>query len=178
MKKAMILILPVIFTAQACNFLFGDLAGDQGSGSRGIFLSKDSGQTWEESNRVGENGSISGIQVTDIFIEPTKTENILVSSFSSGVFASDSRGDSWAALLPSIIAYRAFINPENSEEIYVSGAKNKTATIFKSPDRGGSWIQVFADPAGPSSVTSLIFDPRDSKILYAGLSTGRVLMSN
>ncbi len=177
MKKVAILILPVIFTAQACNFLFGDLTGDQGSGNRGIFLSTDSGQTWAESNRVGDEGNISGIQVTNIFIEPTNTDNILVSSFNSGVFASDTRGDSWIALLPSIIAYTAFINPENSEEIFVSGAKNKIATIYKSPDRGGSWIQVFADPVGPSSVTSLIFDPRNSKTLYAGLSTGRILMS-
>ncbi|MBI4050357.1 MAG: hypothetical protein HY396_00050 [Candidatus Doudnabacteria bacterium] len=177
MKKAIIIVLPLLFTAQACNFLFGDITGQQGSGPRGVFVSTDSGQTWQESSIVSGDKNLGNAQVSRIIIEKANNQNLLVATLNAGVFASDNQASKWFRLLPEVSAYDAFINPHNSEEIFVAGAKAKTATIMESPDRAGSWIQIYSEPVSQAAVTSLITDPRNPAVLFAGLSTGTILRS-
>ncbi len=177
MKKVIIIILPLIFTAQACDFLFGDITGQQGSGARGVFVSTDSGQTWQESSQISKDKNLGNAQISRIVIEKSNNQNLLIASLNSGVFASDTQGTKWFQLLPDVAAYDIFINPHNSEELFVAGARNKTATIMKSPDRAGSWVSIYSEPAAQAAVVSLITDPRNSAVLYAGLSTGTVLRS-
>lgn len=177
MKRVIITILPIIFLAQACNFLFGDLSRDQGSGNRGIFISTDSGQSWEMANKESKDKSLAAAQIMRIVLEGTNPKNLIAASFNAGFFASDSAEKKWFPLLPNFTAYDAFFNPYNSEEIFAAGSRNKIAIILKSPDRGGTWIQIYNQPAGQASVTTLSFDPKNPAVFYAGLSTGTVLKS-
>lgn len=157
--------------------MFGDLYGEQGSGSRGIFLSTDSGQTWQEASELSRDRALSGAQVTRLAIEEAKPNNLLAATLNLGVFASDLSGQKWFNLLPGVVAYDAFINPQNSEEIFVAGSRNRTATILKSSDRGTSWVQIYNEPSPKAAVTSLIFDPKTPTFFYAGLSSGTILRS-
>lgn len=177
MKKALLIILPLIFTAQACNFLFGGLYGDKGSGSRGMFVSVDSGDTWLETNAVGQGRALASAQVTAIFVEPDANDNILAATFNSGVFASDTKAANWLQLLPDFSAYAAFINPSNSDEIYAAGSRGSLASILKSSDRGKTWVQIYTDPTAGEFVSALAFDPRVNSTFYAGLSSGIVIKS-
>ncbi|MDP3741654.1 MAG: YCF48-related protein [bacterium] len=176
MKKALVLVLPIIFTAQACNFLFGELSGDEGSGVRGVFKSLDSGQTWAAIGKVGEK-NLANAQVLNIFIEPANANNLIASTFNAGVYASENSGENWVSLVPGFGAYVSIINPTNSQEIFVAGNRNRLPAILKSSDRGGSFVEVFSQPAAEGSVTSLIMDPKNSAILYASLTSGTLIKS-
>lgn len=177
-KKALIAILPIVFTAQACDFLFGGIyQGDERTGPRGVFVSTDNGQTWQESNRIGREKTLATARVSNIIIEQTNPKNLIVTTLNEGVYVSDDAAKKWTAILPAAVGYDAFINPKNSQEIFVAGIRNGLAAILKSPDRGGTWIQAYNEPEGEAAVTTLAFDPGSPKIFYAGLSTGTVLKS-
>mgnify|MGYP001558119072 CR=1 FL=1 len=177
MKKALFIIIPILFTAQSCNFLFGDLSGQEGSGPRGIYLSVDGGQSFEAIGQVGKDKNLSAAQVLNIFIEPGSSQNLLAATFNAGVYASENQGQNWVLLLPNFGAYAAFINPGNNQEIYAAGNRNKFPTILKSPDRGGTWVDIYSQPTAQGSVTALVSDRRNTAILYAGLTSGTVIKS-
>lgn len=177
MKKAVILTLPLLFTAQACNFLFGELGGDKGSGPQGIYMSEDGGQSFAAIGQLGKDKNLSGAQVLNIFIESGSNQNLLAATFNAGVFASENQGKNWVQLLPNFGAYAAFINSSNREEIYVAGNKNKFPAIFKSPDRGGTWVDIYSQPTAQGSVTTLVYDIRNTSVLYAGLTSGTIIKS-
>ena len=65
MRKAVLIALPIIFTAQACNLF--SLSGD-GSGSKGIFVSTDGADTWEERSTVSAKDNLQNADISKIFI--------------------------------------------------------------------------------------------------------------
>ena len=174
MKKSVLFLLPIIFTAQACNLLSG--GGNQGSGSVGVFVSADSGDTWHP-GQGRQKLQLGSAVVSKLYIQGDNPKNLVAASINNGVLASDDQGENWTVILASFAAYDVFINPFKTQEIFAGGAKGKLAAIYKSPDRGATWIQVYNEPGGENVVTSLAFDPGDAKIMYAGLSTGTLLKS-
>ncbi len=73
--------------------------------------------------------------------------------------------------------------PSDSETVYASGfspvSLNPTAWLLKSTDGGRSWQDIgtgFDDPAnvhvGPIQIDSIVVDPSDPEVLYAGGSAG------
>ncbi|MDP3994038.1 MAG: hypothetical protein Q8P75_03625 [bacterium] len=174
MKKAVLIVLPIIFTAQACNLF--SLSGE-GSGSRGVFVSTDGADSWEERDIVSDKDSLKNAEISGIFIEQNNPKNLLAATLNKGLYASDSKAEAWVPLLPGFAAYDAFINPFDSQEIFAGGSKNKLAVVFKSGDRGGTWAQIYNQPSGEAAVTALAFDRNAPNILFAGLSTGAVIKS-
>src|SRR3989344_724888 len=173
--KIFLIILPIVFTAQSCDFLFGDLTSS-GSGIRGVLWSVDSGDTWE-AGKSGENQGLSNASIAALFIEEGMAENLLAASIDQGVFASEDRGKNWGLLLPNFVAYDVFINPSDGNLIYAAGAKDKIGSILKSSDRGGSWVQIYTEPASKVFVAALGFDPVNPRTVFAGLSTGTMIRS-
>lgn len=177
MKKVVIAILPILFTAQACNFLFGDLYGDQGSGARGVFASVDSGDTWQEANSVTPNKSLSGAQISALHVEEGANQNVLAATYNAGLYASEDSAKSWAQLLPGFALHDVFINSVNHDEILAAGAQNDRAAIVKTEDRGGAWQSIYNAPTAGLAVTVLAPDPKNPAVMYAGLSSGTLLRS-
>jgi len=128
MKKAILIVLPIVFIAQACNLF--SLSGE-GSGSRGVFMSTDGADTWEERDTVSDKDSLKNGQISGIFIEQNNPKNLLAATLNKGLYASDSKAGAWVPLLPGFAAYDAFINPFNSEEVFAAGSKNKLAVVKK-----------------------------------------------
>lgn len=152
------------------------LGTESGSGSQGVFVSVDSGDTWQAGNAKGDL-DLASSAVSRLYIEGSKPQNIVAASINAGLLASDDHGANWARLLPDFTAHDAFINPYDGQEIFAAGARGRTAAIYKSPDRGRTWIQVYNEPTGQFSVTVLAFDRTNSQVMYAGLSSGTVLKS-
>lgn len=176
MKRAILTILPLLFTAQACNFLFGDIYGEQATGTRGVMVSVDSGDTWAEANKINPNKSLSGAQIMRLHIEEGASENILAATLNVGLYASDNKTETWIQLLPGYSAYDVYINPVNHDEIYTSGSKRGLPAVMKSADRGGTWTQIYSAPTkGAAEVIK--FDPKNPAVIYAGLSSGTLLRS-
>lgn len=73
----------------------------------------------------------------------------------------------WESVGPTDIGGRItdiVLDPNNQNVIYAGAA---SGGIFKSTDRGSSWIPIF-DETGTLSIGDLAIDPTDSSILYAG----------
>lgn len=175
MKRLILLLLPIIFTAQSCDLLLGP--DSAGSGSQGVFLSVDSADSWQAGASTNESFNLQSAMISRIYIEGNKPHNILAASTNAGLLASDTHGEKWLTLLPGFTAHDAFVNPFNDQEIFVAGSKNQLAAIYKSSDRGASWVQVYNEPTGKIAVTVLAFDRSDPQSMYAGLSSGSVLRS-
>lgn len=174
--KIGIISIAILFTAQACNFLFGDIYGDKGSGPRGVYFSVDSGETWAAGSDEAEK--LRNAEISEIFVEPGNPGNLLAASSNAGVLASDTGGERWVTLLPKSIAYSVFVNPQNSQEIFASGAgASSFATIWQSQDRGNLWREIFNESSERASVSAMTFDPQSPQVLYAALSTGTVIKS-
>jgi len=174
MRKAVLIALPIIFTAQACNLF--SLSGD-GSGSKGIFVSTDGADTWEERSTVSAKDNLQNADISKIFIEQNNPKNLLAATLNKGLYGSDSKASAWIPLLPGFAAYDAFVNPFNSQEVFAVGSKSKLAVVFKSSDRGGTWVEIYNQPSGEAAVTALAFDQNVPNILFVGLSTGAVIKS-
>src|SRR3989344_1157601 len=173
--KIAFLLLPIVFTAQSCE-LFSTGGTQQGSGNLGVYLSVDSGDSWKAG--VGtQTFQMGSVAISKIFIQSRDPKNVVAASTNAGVLASDNHGENWVVLLTGFAAQDIFINPFNEQEIFVSGSKGKLAAIYKSPDRGATWIQVYNEPSGESAVTALAYDLENPQIMYAGLSTGTMLKS-
>src|SRR3989338_499185 len=177
MKKAIVLILPIFFLAQSCNILTSGLTGKGGSGSRGVFISTDNGQTWQESNALTAGGSISGANVNRLVVDRNDSKNLLAVTGNSGVYASNDSGATWFQFLPNVSGHDAYLNPQNSQEIVVAGVSGSRPAIVKSIDGGGAWTQVYSHPVAEAAVTAIVYDQRNPAILYAGLSTGTIIKS-
>ena len=177
MKKVILLTIPLFFLAQACNFLTSGLSGGGGSGSKGVFVSTDSGQTWQESNVVTGGGSLSGADVTKLIIDQNNSKNLLAVTNNSGVYATNNSGAEWFQLMPNISGHDAYLNPQRSQEIVAAGGVGSRPAIVKSLNSGGAWTQVYSHPVSQAAVTAVVYDQRNTSILYAGLSTGTIIKS-
>src|SRR5207249_10421246 len=85
----------------------------------------------------------------------------------SGLYRMASGDDRWELVtrgLPEAPAIRAIAtHPENSEIVYVG----TQAGPYRSTDHGERWERVAISDHG-LPVWSLLFDPRDSSVMYAG----------
>src|SRR3989344_2788508 len=172
MKKIIILLLPLIFTAQACDIILG--TGDSGSGPRGVFISSDSGDTWAMGKSLTDD-DLDRFAVNRVFIEDSRPNNLLAASQNGGVLASETNGQGWGVLLPDFAGYDMFINPTNDQEIFAAGTRGTLGTILRSKDRGRSWVQIYNTPRGQVAVTVLGFEPGNARVVYAGQSSGTII---
>lgn len=72
----------------------------------------------------------------------------------------------WQMALPQRATYSIAVNPQNPASLL---AGNMARTIFSSLDGGQTWQELFVgDPGGISLITTLMFHPVDTTIMFAG----------
>ncbi|UCF35691.1 MAG: hypothetical protein JSU96_12725 [Acidobacteriota bacterium] len=145
-------------------------AGEDGAG---MFRSPDAGQTWTVIN----NGLMRGGNVADLAIDPLNPAVLFTVSASGELHRSLDGGNSWKELdriwcvADSVVA----IDPKNPSTVYVATAYPWNdacpAGIFRSSDRGKSWVAVNSGLT-TRDVRALAIDPIESSILYAGTGAG------
>jgi photosystem II stability/assembly factor-like uncharacterized protein len=95
----------------------------------------------------------------------------------SGLYRMASGDETWALLtrgLPEAPAIRAIAtHPENAEVVYVG----TQAGVYRSTDHGERWERVEIKDHG-LPVWSLLFDPRDPDVLYAGYENCEIFRSD
>jgi photosystem II stability/assembly factor-like uncharacterized protein len=135
----------------------------------GVFKTTDGGESW---NVV--NSGLPGGPVIALAINPQNPGTIYAST--GGVFKSTDGGTSWILVntgLDDLISTLA-IDPQNPDTVYASGYDS---ALYKTTNGGANWAAVgygltWGYGRTADSVFSLVMDPRDSNIVYAGTSAG------
>ena len=138
-----------------------------GTASSGVVVSRDDGKSWERLSVVPDN-----MPVSSITSDPKRPNYVYVGTIQT-FYVSRDGGRNWSRRgggLPLGNYTSILINPNNTDEIFISSAIESDGGIFYSEDAGQRWKRMDSkDMKIPSRrVWSMAFDPQDSKRIYAG----------
>lgn len=144
-----------------------------GTATSGVIVSTDDGVTWMKTN-----SSPDGIPVSSIVGDPKQPNHIYVGTIQS-LYLSRDGGRTWVRRggnLPLGNYTSILINPNNSNEIFVSSAHENEGGVYVSEDAGINWKRF--DSKGmilPSRrIWSMVFDPNDANRIFAGTHSSGV----
>lgn len=141
----------------------------------GVYLSRDSGNSWERSS-----SGLTHLRITSIVIAPSSPNRLYAGSEGGGVFRSGDGTASWQAVnqgLEGLFITALAVDPLNPSIVYCS---NLDLQIYKSLNGGEEWMMVddrSDEAAGHGPVRHLAVAPSDPLRLYAG-SSFRILKSS
>lgn len=156
------------------------------SGAAGMFKSIDGGEFWFAKNGIDSSKStISSANITDVAFDPFDSNVMHIGTEESGMFRSINNGESWKRIVDdnNTLSSNAKINKiaissRDSSHILVAAFQNNNGAIFKTEDAGRSWKQVYIVPVSKQDVRSVVMDPLNSDVLYAGTTAGGFLVSS
>jgi photosystem II stability/assembly factor-like uncharacterized protein len=171
-KKIFTLSL-VLLMAQSCSLLSG------GGGVLGIVKTVDGGGVWQSSNIIeGENaGTINGLVVSELAFDPTNRETLYASSSNGGLWQSKDSAQTWKQILSQITIYDFFVDPNNTNRIYVAGTYNDHGKILRTDNGGASWDQIYNEGSIKNAVNTITANPYRTSELYAALNSGIIIKS-
>lgn len=140
----------------------------------GIYKSTNSGGTWinTTNNMLTDYGDIP--KVNTIAIHPINSSILYVGSISGGgVFKSTDGGQSWTPAnngMTTCDVSVLVINPQDPAILFAGTiGYDSRGGIIKSRNGGTSWKEANEGLPIPANVTSIVIDPTDSNIIFAGL---------
>ncbi|MBU0614304.1 hypothetical protein KJ766_03440 [Patescibacteria group bacterium] len=176
MKKFYKLLIPVLALP-----LFGagclSLSGDSGSGV-GLWKTEDAGSSWTQlADLPGASGvgSIGGVNVTAIEIDPGDDSAYYIGTLQNGIFLSTNYGQTWQRAEDASVRTGHVIDievdPNDVCTIYVM----KTDRILKSTDCTRTFNTVYTETRSDESLTTMALDWYNSNIIWAGTTAGDVM---
>ncbi len=132
-----------------------------GSGPNGLYKSVDGGQTWLASNEGLSPTSAGALNVYQVWIDPVVADVVFIST-ELGLWRSDSAGAAWVRV--------ATAHNDPPMALMFSGSAIYASVggqVLKSTDDGATFAVLSALP-DLSSPTSLIADPFNAGVFYAG----------
>ena len=149
----------------------------------GVFATPDRGETWLQRAKLMTpgmiDGNIGGVEVSEIYMDPTDTDAIYLGTKSNGLYYSYGGGEGWtpASALNRIAKGKVMavtVDPNNKCNIYV--AVNNI--IYRSIDCNRTWERKFNTPKETQQIVDLAIDYNNSAIIYAATSDGTIFKSN
>lgn len=143
-----------------------------GTERSGVIVSRNGGATWKQMPDIPQN-----VPISSITSDPRRFENIFVGTTQT-LYLSRDNGKTWTRRggnLPLGNYTSILINPDNTDEVFISSALESDGGIFYSKDGGWNWKRIDSkDMRLPSRrVWSMIFDPTNpSRIFAATHSSG------
>ncbi|MCP4696347.1 MAG: hypothetical protein GY862_05815, partial [Gammaproteobacteria bacterium] len=128
---------------------------------KGIYKSTDSGAHWSV-----VNPGLPELKIRALAITPVSPATLYAGTSGYGIFKSTDGGQNWTAAsrgMTGISECAVAMDPVNAGTMYVGTEKG----LFKTVDRGASWLLITPEHAGPARVCGLATDPLDPAVLYA-----------
>lgn len=140
-----------------------------GTATSGVVVSHDGGKTWEMVGKKG--GPPINIPVISVAGDPKRPE-IVYAGTTQTLYITRDGGKTWARAkgnLPLGKFTSIIINPENTDEVFVSSSLETDGGIYFSDDAGREWRRVDSKEMGVPSrrVWSLSFAPGNPKRIFA-----------
>ncbi|MEP7076614.1 MAG: YCF48-related protein [Acidobacteriota bacterium] len=138
-----------------------------GSERLGILVSHDEGVTWARVNATPE-----GIPITSIAVDPKRPDYVYVGT-TQALYISRDSGKSWKMRgngLPLGSFTSILINPDNTDEVFVSSSLENDGGIYYSENAGQKWKRLDSKEMNIPSrrVWSMAFDAHDPNKIFAG----------
>lgn len=137
---------------------------------RGVFLKSSDGGLSFVQTYITE---FDDYMVTDIAIDPFRSNIIYLGTTQGGFFTSKDFGETWEATywIPGKVS-NIVINPKNTSEIYVATSDRG---LFRTQNNGKTWksfSREISRAAARNQIKSIQIDPQNSNILYLGVTNG------
>ena len=138
-----------------------------GSERLGVFVSHDEGSTWARVTATPE-----GIPITSIAVDPKRPDYVYVGT-TQALYISRDGGQSWKMRgngLPLGSFTSILINPDNTDEVFVSSSLENDGGIYYSENAGQKWKRLDSKEMNIPSrrVWSMAFDAHDPNKIFAG----------
>jgi photosystem II stability/assembly factor-like uncharacterized protein len=130
---------------------------------KGIFVSLDGGENWEEIN----NEFTSNAHITDLEVGETNPGVVYAAAGEVGILRTTDGGQTWEVIrqgLPNTFALSVALQPTNNEVVLAGFFR---AGLYRSEDDGGSWRSSSQGMPPEANITSIVFDPTDPQVVYA-----------
>lgn len=148
------------------------LYGWASSGTKGLFVSSDSGKTWTQPQMKGLTDA-----PFDLVVDLEKPDRVFATT-RSGIFESVNRGDEWTAIGETKTAPILALNlvKQGDRTIMYGYRFDKTVPgIYRSNDDGKNWEKLWSETDGV--IVKLAVAPSNSQILYAANEKNQIFQS-
>ncbi len=131
----------------------------------GVFKTTDGGASWQP-----RSSGLGNLATRVLTLAPGAGQRLYVGT-TAGVYRSDNAGGSWAAAasLPGGAVWALSVAPNQADTVY---AGLESGGVYKSTNAGASW-QPANTNLGFSKVRTLLVDPLNAQMVYAGNDLGR-----
>ncbi|HET9532767.1 MAG TPA: hypothetical protein VFQ92_20600 [Blastocatellia bacterium] len=143
-----------------------------------LFLSTDTGETWESpagsTDLTRGNNSRGSDVLTAIGAGPANLDMIYTGSAQGRVMVSRDRGRTWTDVtdnLPERFITSIAVDPFNSETAYLTVSGFRTGHVFKTTDGGSIWTDI-SNSLPDIPANDLLIDPGNPNRLYLGPDVG------
>lgn len=176
LKKIILVASLIILTGQGCT-----LWGDEEKAKLpdgGVYISADKGVTWQARNAIpttsGKPASIALLSIATLTLDPQDHNAWYAGASEAGLIFTYEQGNGWmrAKDVKGTVASIA-VDRKDKCTIYVAAGK----TIMKSEDCSRTYRSMYAEPRPDLHMTSVLLDPLNTKIVYAGSSGGDLIKS-
>mgnify|MGYP001570994967 CR=1 FL=1 len=145
-----------------------------GTEGMGFLASEDSGKTWTPKNKgftTAEEGTVSGIQIRCIAVDPSKPDTIYAGMAAFGVFNTVDAGTTWKTIsdtLEDTFTKALVIHPAKTNTLYLGTDGGGVYRYDVAKDEWTETIQGLKN----TYIRALVMDPKDPKIIYAATDGG------
>lgn len=134
----------------------------------GIFISKDSGESW---SKIEGNGLPGDVIIDSLAIDPVDT-NIIYAGTTWRAYKTTDGGKNWRIIKDGMIddsdVFAIEIDRQNTKKIIASACSG----IYDSTNGGEKWKKVQGIPSQSRRTRDIMMHPTDSKYVYAGTTEG------
>lgn len=160
----------------------------------GVYRSDDGGITFVQKVLVTTGGTLARAQFRQGEIVP-RAPGTIYAVTEEGLYVTRDAGNVWTRTsVPASSVLSVTVHPRNPQILLVAGVRLSTRTagsVFKSADGGQTWAEVFTVPPAeeetgtivrrrrsvPALVTTVAHDPSTPQVVFAGTSTGALVVS-
>ncbi|MEK7125783.1 MAG: hypothetical protein AAB880_02590 [Patescibacteria group bacterium] len=170
--KLLTILLTITFLGAACT------PGNLGvTDDAGAWLSLNRGENWQQKVLVFADHvsrkTMADIDIHQLVFSPQDNRKIFALSREGGLWMTWNAGNNWDLILPSSAVNDLAITPNNGKIYYVATGPS----IAKTENEGDIFKAVYTSDQKTNEITSLALHPKNTNLLYAGTSSGEILVS-
>jgi len=160
--------------------------GKSSGSSEGILYSGDGGETWKAMNVAveGDKKDIKGLTLKDLVFDSGDSSSLYLLTERDGLFFSSDQGVTWKivggegnSLEPTASILGMVIKQSDPKVRYLAVLQKEKGEILKSESTDAPFNEVYTATLPGERVTALALDLYDPQTIFAGTSSGLLLVS-